>query len=264
KEMNVKPLIFTKGHVIGDDNLVKRYYSRHGINTGEELIEEIKKCDARILLGFNSFDTDAQDKMVGNIKGYTLKRNRALELLVKTDFNKHNPTHLCLAMNPVTNQNYDEIFEMYVWARERNLYAIVTPSMIGGRCAEEYDWKKITPPKDKLVELYTKIYRYNIERGIQTLEEIKRDGISSYAGGVPCHQVACGMYIALNGTVLRCPGDDITVFGDMKEKSLKDIWLNSENYKKWKGLFNCGCPPKEGKSIPNGLYKKVIFNLEKR
>ena len=32
KKMNIVPLIFTKGHVIGDDNLVKKWYSEYGGN----------------------------------------------------------------------------------------------------------------------------------------------------------------------------------------------------------------------------------------
>jgi MoaA/NifB/PqqE/SkfB family radical SAM enzyme len=261
------PSIFTKGHVIGNDDLVKQYYSIYGISTGEELVEELKKVNASILLGFNSFKKEVQDKMVGasepraKIKDYTEKRNRALELLVKAGFNKHNPTHLCLAVNPITNDNIDEAFEIYKWARVRNLYPIVCPTMISGLCADDA-WRTINPPYEKLIDLYTKIYEFNIEKGIQTLEQIKEEGVSSYAGGHPCNQIGCGMYLTLTGTVLRCPGDDTTVLGNIWKESLKDIWLKSENYGR-SGTFNCGCPPKWGKSIPYNLFTEVIIRLEK-
>lgn len=234
--------------------------SDYGITNSNELIEELKKVNASILLGFNSFDTEKQDKMVGGIKGYTLKRNRALELLAEAGFNKHQPTKLCLAANPITHENYEEILEIYKWGRIRNLHVIVCPTMVSGRCAETADWKKITPSKDKLVDLYTKIYEFNLGRGIQTLSQIKKEGIASYAEGHSCNQVACGFYVTLGGIVLRCPGDDITVFGDIRKKSLKEIWENCENYKR-AGTFNCGCPPKIGKSIPITLFKEVMSNL---
>jgi len=67
----------------------------------------------------------------------------------------------------------------------------------------------------------------------------------------------------LTGTVLRCPGDDITVLGDVREESLEKIWLKSENYKR-AGTFNCGCLPKEGKSIPKNLFADVMLNLKKQ
>lgn len=262
KKLNIIASIFTKGHVIGNDRLVEKYYSQYGISTGNELVEELKKVNASILLGFNSFDTEIQDKMVGGVKGYTIERNRALKLLVEAEFNKYNPTHLCLAVNPVTNENYDEIFEIYKWGRVRNLYAIVCPTMISGRCAEIHAWQKITPTGEKLIDLFTKIYRFNIEKGIQTLQQIKEEGVSSYAGGHPCNQICCGMYLTLTGMVLRCPGDDTTVLGNIWKESLKDIWLKSENYGR-SGTFNCYCPPKWGKSIPFNLFTEVIINLEK-
>ncbi len=262
KRLDVIPLIFTKGHVIGDDAEVEKWNSHYGISTGEELVEELKKVNASILLGFNSFDTKIQDKMVGGVKGYTLKRNRALGLLVKAGFNKHNPTHLCLVTAPITNENYNEIFEIYKWGRVRNLYVAACPTMVSGRCADIWAWHKITPSSKKLIDLYTKIYKFNIKKGIQTLKQIEKEGIASYAGGHSCNQVACGMYVTLTGIVLRCPGDDVTVFGDIWKKSLKDIWLKSENYGR-AGTFNCGCPPKWGKSIPYNLFTDVMLNLEK-
>jgi MoaA/NifB/PqqE/SkfB family radical SAM enzyme len=262
KKMDIIPIIFTKGLIIGDDKLVKIWNSDYGISNSKELIKELKKVNASILLGFNSFDIEKQDKMVGGVKGYALKRNRALELLVDAGFNKSNPTKLCLAANPVTLDNYDEIFEIYQWGRIRNLYVIVCPTMVSGRCAETEDWKKITPSQDKLVELYVKIYKFNIKKGIQTLKQIESEGISAYAGGCPCHQVACGMYVTLGGIVLRCPGDDTTVFGDIRKKPLKEIWMNSENYKR-AGTFNCGCPPKMGKTFDYDFFEKVMIKLKK-
>ncbi|MFA5993311.1 MAG: radical SAM protein [Candidatus Pacearchaeota archaeon] len=260
KEIDVIPVIFTKGHIIGDDDLAKFWNSDYGINNSKQLIEELKKVNASILLGFNSFDTEKQDKMVGGVKGYTLKRNRALEMLVKAGFNRYNPTKLCLAANPITHENYDEILEIYKWAIVRNIYVIVCPTMVSGRCAETAAWQNITPSKDKLIDLYVKIYRFNIEKGIQTLKQIKDERISAYAGGYPCNQVACGVYITLGGIVLRCPGDDITIFGDIRKRSLKEIWENCETYKR-AGIFNCGCPPKMGKSIPNDFFKEVMSKL---
>ncbi|HUT22581.1 MAG TPA: radical SAM protein [Candidatus Bipolaricaulota bacterium] len=262
KKLDIIPLIFTKGHVIGDDNEVKKWYSQYGISTGEELVEELKKVNASILLGFNSFDTEIQDKMIGNIKGYTLKRNRALELLAKAGFNKHNPTKLCLAANPITNDNYEEIFEIYKWGRIRNMYVIVCPTMISGRCAKEFEWHKITPSPEELIELYVKIYKFNLEKGIITMKQLEDEGIAPYAGGHPCNQVACGMYVTLTGKVLRCPGDDRTLLGDIWSESLRDIWFKSENYER-AGTFNCVCPPKFGKSIPCDLFTKVMTRLKK-
>lgn len=262
KKLNIVPSIFTKGHVIGNDKLVKKYYSHYGISTGMQLVEELKKVNASILLGFNSFDAEIQDMMVGGVKGYTIKRNRALELLARAGFNKNNPTHLCLAINPVTKENYAEVFEIYTWGRVRNLYAIVCPTMVSGRCGEPHAWQSITPTGEEMIDLYTKIYEFNIQKGIQTLKQIKDEQVSAYAGGHPCNQIACGMYVTLTGTVLRCPGDDTTRLGNIWQDKMKDIWFESENYRR-SGSFNCDCPPKKGKTIPYNLYREVLARLER-
>jgi MoaA/NifB/PqqE/SkfB family radical SAM enzyme len=264
KKIDVIPLIFTKGHVIGDDNFAKKYFHHKGIENSEQLVRRLKELGARILLGFNSFNTKKQDAMVGNIEGYTIKRNRAFELLVKAGFNKPNPTHMCLAVNPVTRQNYDEIVEIYKWGRVRNLYVVVTPTMVAGRASVLSLQKSITPSKDKLVDLYTEIYKFNVEKGIQTIKDIKENGISSYAGGVPCNQVGCGMYVRLDGIVLRCPGDDITIIGNVRNEPIERIWKRSENLNKWAGNYNYHCPAKDGKIIPNGFYGEVIERLVKK
>jgi MoaA/NifB/PqqE/SkfB family radical SAM enzyme len=269
KKLDIVPSIFTKGHVIGDDALVKKhYYQQYGISTGQELVKELVKVNASILLGFNSVDANIQNKMVGmpTEYRYTKKRNRALELLAEADLNTHNPTHLCLAVNPVTKDNYSHVLPIYKWARERNIYVIVCPTMISGSCASPSAWKKINPEPEQLIKLYLEIYKYNIEKGIQTLEKIRSEGISAYAGGHPCNQVACGMYVTWNGTVLRCPGDDTTVLGNVletggiKQGKLKEIWRSSQNFDR-SGLFNCRCPPKDGNSIPKSLYTEVLERL---
>ncbi|MFH0734644.1 MAG: radical SAM protein [bacterium] len=264
------PLIFTKGHIIGDDDLVKKYFSKYDVNNGLQLVKVLKKYNASILLGFNSFNKDIQNKMVGdghiiysNKRTYFEVRNNALKLLIDEGFNQGNPTQLCLATNPLTKENINEIFEIYKWGRERNIYMIVTPTMISGRAQRKYFWKDITPSSDEIINLYTKIYSYNIEKGIQDMKQIESEGISGYAGGHPCNQVSVGMYLTINGKVFRCPGDEVTYFGNVKYTNLKKLWENSENYKRC-GLFNCGCPPKIGKSIPLNLFTQVLNNLKNK
>lgn len=261
-KMNLTASIFTKGHVLGDDLLAKKYFEEKGINSALELCENVKALNASILLGFNSISAGIQDRMVGNIPEYTVKRNKALENLIQTGFNKENPTRLCLAILPITKENFDELFWVYIFARSINALPLITPPMVSGRCSDDYYLKEISVEEKKLIELYVKIYKWNIENGLQTFEQIKKEGISAYAGIHPCNQIACGMYITLNGTVLRCPGDDVTVFGNVREKSLKEIWENSENFGKWIGTFNCRCPPKHGKTMPENFYMEVMKKLE--
>ena len=258
KEQNIWSIIFTKAHMIGDDTLTKKYFEKYNINTGEELVQKLKELNVSLVVGFNAIDADIQDKMVGDIKGtYTPKRNRALALLVKYEFNKTTPTRLAVGVNPVTKDNIHEAIEIYKWARLRNIYVVLSTTMVSGRAKE---WMAINPTNSEIIELYQNIYKFNMETNLQTLKQIQSEGISSYAGGHPCSQVATGLYITLKGEVLMCPGSEEKCFGNIFEDTLENIWLNSGNYKKRKGIFNCHCPAKDGKSLPHDLYKKVLNN----
>src|SRR3990167_8540552 len=57
--------IFTKGHVIGSDELAIKYNSQYGINSGQDLADRLKELDVSILLGFNSFDKTMQENFIG-------------------------------------------------------------------------------------------------------------------------------------------------------------------------------------------------------
>lgn len=255
KEESIIPLIFTKGHVIGDDNLAFKYFSKNGVRNSIDLVKELNKCDASILIGFNSFNDAIQAKMVGGDKDYTFNRNRALKLLVDHGFNEGNPTRLALINSPITIWNVEEALEIYKWARIRNLYCVITPSMITGKVKDKV-WEAITPPMKMLTQLYTDIYKFNIERNLQKVEQIIQEGIASYAGGHPCNQVSNGLYITLNGIVLSCPGSENLIEGNIWECTLEEIWLKSSNYKR-SGVFNCGCIVKEGKTLPMNFIDSI-------
>jgi len=260
-ELGIYASIFTKGHVLGSNELTSKYFGKsENIRTADELVKVVSELDVSILLSFQSFDDGLQDSLV-NVSGYTALRNRAIDLLCYNGMNQPNPTRLALAVLPITKITIKEAFEIYCWARERNMYPCVCPSMCSGRANDKEYRDFITPSEEELIELYTKIYEYNISKGIQTLERIRNEGIASYAGGAPCVQIACGMYVTSRGIVLRCPGDDVTIFGDVREQSLANIWHQCENH--GRDCHHCKCPPKDGKTIPSGLYEKVLVKISK-
>jgi len=252
---------FTKGQVLGSDKEARRFNRKYGIETAQELCNELYKLKVSFMLGFQSFDTEIQDALVGK-ESHTLRRNQALENLARAGFNEPNPTRLCLCNAPITKSNYDEVFDIAVYARERNIYPVIAVSMVSGKQLDDEFIQKIDPTEEQKVALWTRVYSWNIERGVQTLEQIKKEGISAMPGSHPCNQVAAGLYVTANGNVVGCPGYT-AIEGNVKDRSIREIWEESQN-KLRTGTFNCGCPPKEGKTIPTDLYAKVFSNLEKR
>jgi len=260
KDMNIIPVIFTKTGILADDVAISRLFSYRGIRTSEELAQFLYDCGASIVLGFNSFDDHIQCEMSGGNSHTVNLRNRSMELLVDIGFTSTMATRLAIGVNPITRANVSEAFNIYKWARLRNIYAIVTPTMISGR-EKGNAWQTITPSEDKLINLYTDIYRFNLETHLSTVADLRVSGVAAYAGGHPCNQVATGLYVSLNGIVLSCPGSEENVEGNIWNSTLEDIWVNSANYKRG-GMFNCHCIAKDGKSIPADLYRRVLEELE--
>lgn len=251
--------IFTKGAALGDDETAGKCGYK-GITTAEDLVKRISEYkNVSILLGANSFDRAIQDKMVGcgkdgGVVDYTIKRDRALKLLVKYGFN--NPVdgkRLALIAAPVTPQVSDETLEMYEWGMRRNIPVITIPTMVSGKGAEELEWligqfannemliRKYDPSgnMDKnqryvewLVDFYTDIYTRAIEIGVTDIDNIKLEGLSGYAGAAKCQQAYNGMYIRLPGSAQECPGRCIgaEIQDDIRVQSLVTTWVASRNY----------------------------------
>lgn len=258
-ERGITPVIFTKAYILGDDERCKRIHKMDG----KELITLLKKLNVSLLLGATSFCEEKEDQIVGK-PGFHSAREEAIVRLCEAGFNDFIPgtaTRLALVFNPITPYNIDEIFDAYVWARERNIQPVSAPTMVAGNALDRLC--NIVPDREQLIELYVKITVWAIEHEVYAVEDIQKHGIPAYAGGHWCNQVATGVFMRGDGKVLRCPGDDITVLGDLKEKPLAEIWLDSENLRKYSGKFNNGCPPKEGKnsacarSFPEGFFEEV-------
>lgn len=263
KELNKKNIgvaIFTKGQVLGNDDETKKFYSNYGINSAKELCDEFYKMKVSFMISFQSFYTEIQDKLVEK-EGHTLIRNQALINLVEAGFNNSNPTRLAIVNAPITKEVYNEAFDIYVYARERNIYPVIAVLMVSGKQIDKKFLQDHDLTEQQKIDLWTKIYKWNIKHRIQTLEEIKEQGISVMPGIHPCNQVACGLYITAKGNVVGCPGFT-EIEGNVRKEKLKDIWERSQNKNLRQGIFNCKCPPKDGITIPDYLYQKVLENLE--
>lgn len=245
RELDIKAAIFTKGHVLGSDELTNKYFGQYGIKTADQLVERLKDLDVSILLGFNSFRKEIQEDFVGlrasiNIKDYVKLRNNALIKLVRFGFNKYiegQATRLALIAAPIKPENVDEIFEIYEWGRVRNMYVLGCPTTYSGLGKNELSREQNECNFEKYIkdieDLYVKIYKWNIKTNLMSLKKFEEEGCSLYPGCHPCNQVAAGFYITIKGKAIRCPGRDDenwVISEDIRGKNLKEVWVTSQNY----------------------------------
>lgn len=64
---------------------------------------------------------------------------------------------------------------------------------------------------EKLVTLYAKVYLMLVNNKLMTREQIKKDGVSPYAG-IPCNRFWSGFMQRKDGKLQGCPGNDTDHF----------------------------------------------------
>lgn len=280
-DMDIGVCIFTKGTVLGDDNMAVYYNEKYGIKSARGLADAVKELKTAILLNFMSFDDDISSKMVGNVPGYVEKRNMALQNLVNAEFNEFIPgtaTRLALICAPYTPETVGEVFDIYKFAHERNMYCVACPTTLSGKGIDTFDRQQKSGHYADFIrkteQEYAKIYEYAINKGIMGLDDFIHDGPHVYPGAHPCNQTMAGFYLQLSGQVNWCPGrveSDTLCTNDIRSyQNLKDCWIKSpacrraKQYTNETGPFNCGCIARDKRSLPNDFYEQVKeFTLQR-
>ena len=247
--LNMKTVLFTNGIHIANN---------------PELLKFLMLKNVSIVLKFNSLSEKIQDLVSGR-KGYTLKRNTALELLIDSGFNAFEPTRLGLDII-VFKGNYSEIVDIHNFCRENNIFPIAGEFIPTGRTEsgkfqghnalfgfsdkEKQEVTRLLQPisnneRSALVELLKKIdENFNI----------KRSNNHAYFGGGICTQIL-GLYIDIEGNIWPCVGRKIirnknTVSGLLGNYRKGDrpsiIWKNDQYLKRIRKNYNGACPYKIG------------------
>lgn len=283
--------IFTKGALLGNDELAVKYQGHAGIKSAMHFVQRLAEYEnVGLLFSFQSFNQAVQDRLVTSVKedgsvvgllDYTSIRNRALENLMASAFYENGITQRVGLVNaPIVPENIDESFEIYRFGIEHGTPVIMTPTMVSGKgvCQMKKQLEMKETWYEKLVELYSDIYVYNVRKGIQTLEQIEYEGIASYVGAEPCNQVALGLYLRANGIIQMCPGrfDRETLYGNVLEEPLARIWERSPNRQMGitdpHNLVNNRCPAKDARTpeqnderaFPFGFYAEVMKRFKEK
>lgn len=268
-DMGIGVGIFTKGTVLGDDKMAMQYNEKYGIKTARDLISAIKELKTAIYLNFMSFDDGISSKMVGNIPLYNERRNTALQNLANVGFNDfvaEVPTRLALICAPYTPETVNEVFDIYKFGHERNMYVVACPTTLSGKGIDTYEKQKNGHYGrfiKKAEYVYADIYTYAIKNNIVSWTDFLTDGPHLYPGAHPCNQTAAGFYLQLSGQVFTCPGrmdDETIVAKDIRDyPDLRTVWQDSVPYKRAMNgkKFNLGCMARDGRSLPNDFYKRI-------
>ncbi|MFA5022078.1 MAG: hypothetical protein WC508_03300 [Patescibacteria group bacterium] len=259
--MNVGLAIFTKGHVIGDDIWTKKIFGQQGITDGLTLCQKLFELKTSVMLYYPTLsNNELFSRLVGDrTSRHPQRACLAAERLALAGFNKTRPTRLMLVHTPVTKDSVGGALAVYKFARQRNILPLIAFYMVSGTQITKEFLERYDPSDKQKLELFWQVYRYNLDHGIQSPEQLVAEGISCMPGIHPCNQIAVGMYLTANGNVIRCPGDCAGVLGNVQQESLIAIW---QRVRQWPfaGRSNCGCPYKDGRTVPLEIYRPDFFH----
>lgn len=232
RDNDIRIGIFTKWLILWKDSYTQ---SKFGMSSMEFCEKLYAYPWVSLYLSVTSTDKETETKRIDSAKIPDLfdVRNKALENVVNVGFNR-NPSdqRLMLICTPVLKDNIDEAAEMYERAIKRNMPVIVAPTMVSGKWGDQEEVQDESFKTEKLVNLYAKIYMMLIENKLTTVDQIKKDGVSPYAG-IPCNQFLGGFMQRKDGKLQGCPGNDTEHFvyaEDLRTAGpLIDQWRKSLN-----------------------------------
>lgn len=260
---NIVAGIFTKAAIMGSDALAQHY---HGVGSEEFTRRLASYPNTTFLVGARSFNSELENRFIPqNLRefrdvrfDYHAARNVALERLCSYGLNADlMDQRIEIACAPVTSENIGDVLELYKWGTERNIPVVAPPTMVSGKGHRLVKSAADIQFEDDYIELAVQVYKWAIERGAMTLEQLLHEGAASYIGIAPCNQLTHGLYFHYDGQVWRCPGNDtpdFVVHPNVRDMLLKDIWRGSKNYLIQQ--FNNGCV-KDGISLPMRFYTEV-------
>lgn len=226
-KLGITPIIYTEGAL----RLMDPKFSQRLYETGATVV---LKVNSLINESYQNAVVNSGDRRAQPLKiNYLHARNKALEILMQTGFNKHDPTRLAFD-TIICRENYAEIPEIHRFARDRNIFVLFVNYLPSGRSSKPFENAVSKQEQFKIFEEMGKID--SIEYGLP-----QHSTTFPYAGGVPCSIRGLGLFVKIKGDALYCPGENDPI-GNVRQQSLRELW---DKAKITRLSFDGGCAPRD-------------------
>jgi len=248
KSLKITPVIFTGGHVFGDDTRAKNVFKKEGIKSSFDLAKRMKDLNCSFIIKFMTLKPQLQNKLVGVKWDYVNRRDAGLLNLIKAGFNSTSPTRLgvdCLLLK----SNHKEAVDLFSFFNQFNIFCVLNTSMDCGKTEIKLANPEVIS-KDEALDTCIKLYKYCLKKGIPFDKRI-----SPYFCSPVCSQLNHGLFVGDNGGVKACPGSP--VIGKYINGNLKEIWKNNPFRKKYSNILGHECIARNGTTYHKDFEKKV-------
>jgi len=231
--------------------------------TEPALVRFVQRKNVSVVLKYNSGDVQTQDIVAGR-KGYTVKRDAALDLFLDAGFNAHEPTRLGID-TIVFRGNVAELPAIHRMCRENNIFPIAGEYIPTGRTERgrfqgfgalaglseserQHVAELLQPINDgERVALFSALRVVDKSFGI-----VAHDHCAYFGGGI-CTQIL-GLYIDIEGNIWPCVArsqfDEHGVtsgwLGNVRQgHSITDLWASHPFLRSLRQQYNGACPYKQ-------------------
>ncbi len=186
----------------------------NGLNLTEDTAQELHDHNASICMKLNGMTAPVHDRLVG-VPGAFGKVMNAFDFLLQRGYGNGNNGCQLAFETVITQDNYEQIETMWLWARDRGILPYVEKMTVQGRGAKHAG--------DLCVS--NEMLRAKFER----LNEIDRtdygldwDVTPPIAGGYHCVRFYISLYVRADGIVWPCVGAGVNV-GNLRKETISEI-----------------------------------------
>ncbi|MBD3202722.1 radical SAM protein [Candidatus Woesearchaeota archaeon] len=187
----------------------------HGMHIDEEKAKRLYNLGSSVIVKIHSKNPELQDYFA-NRKGYTKKRENAINYFIKVGFNKETPTRLGIDVL-VTKKNIKEIPEIFIWARENNIFPEIKPILFLERASQQEIKKMLEVKPNEIKELYYKLLEID-----QKKYGYSWNPAPPYAG-FSCDYYYYHLLISCQGDIKPCIGFEKKL-GNIRTHTLRECW----------------------------------------
>jgi len=200
----------------------------------KEMAQKLHENKISIIGKLNSFKKEVQEKYIGNVAGAYEKMQNGLKNLLAVGYTKLNEkeeTMLALETS-ILNENVNDLYDFWIYCRENNIFPIVDTIYYQGKATESAyeDYLVDYPLIDSAIK---KINEYDKKIGHNwKIKLLKHNGKGVLIGelGLDCIKIGTNLNVDVEGRVFDCFNMSGLGYGNIREKSLVDIWGEKKPY----------------------------------
>lgn len=186
----------------------------NGLHLTEGTAKTLRDRGASVCVKLNGITAEVHDGLVG-VPGAFQRAMEGFRHLLACGYGRNDKEHQIAFETVIARDNYDQIADMWIWARERGILPYVEKLTVQGRGAKHIEELRVDNGELRaLFERLNQIDRINYG--------LDWDVTPPIAGGYHCFRFYVSLYVQANGIVCPCVGVPVHL-GSLRKQTISAI-----------------------------------------